>query len=191
MPRRDDDNRAWAPSPWVVRFLRGVEHKHQVLDLACGAGRHISPCISSGRPVTAVDRDTAEIRRRYSATPEHQLKILEIDLEDGRPFPFPPGSFDGVIVTNYLWRPILSDIIATASPGGVLIYETFQTGHERHGKPTNSAFLLRPGELLAAVRDRLHVIAYEEVRLFRPDRVVQRICAVGPDHAWLKEPPPL
>jgi hypothetical protein len=61
---------------------------------------------------------------------------------------------------------------------GVLIYETFMVGNERFGKPSNPAFLLRPGELLDVVRRRLTVVAFEqgEVGLPRP-AMVQRLCA--------------
>jgi len=60
----------------------------------------------------------------------------------------------------------------------VLIYETFAAGNERFGRPSNPDFLLRPGELLAAVEGTLTVIAYQHnaVEIPRP-AVIQRICA--------------
>jgi hypothetical protein len=70
-----------------------------------------------------------------------------------------------------------------------LVYETFAVGNERLGRPANPDFLLRPGELIEAVRPRLTPLAYEHVRLADPDRIVQRIAAVGPDHVWLNAPP--
>jgi hypothetical protein len=87
--------------------------------------------------------------------------------------------FDGVVVTNYLYRPILADIVAAVAPGGVLIYETFARGHERFGRPQNRDFLLKPGELLDAVRGELRVAAYEDLVVEEPDpKAVQRIAAV-------------
>ncbi len=117
------------------------------------------------------------------------MTLVEHDLEDRGSFPFAPASFDGVIVTNYLWRPILSDIVAAVAPHGVLIYETFRVGNERLGRPTDPAFLLRPGELLEAVAGRLNVVAFEEALRTGPDRAVQRICAVGSLHHWNDMPP--
>ena len=178
------------PSPWVMRFLARMPSGARVLDLACGSGRHVAPCIAAGLLVTAVDRDTAALRSRFREVPADRLRIMDIDLENGRPFPFASDTFDGVIVTNYLWRPILSAIVAAVSPAGMLVYETFRIGNERYGRPRNPEFLLKPGELLAAVRDRLHVIACEEARLAAPDRLVQRICAVGDAHPWVEDPPP-
>jgi hypothetical protein len=63
----------------------------------------------------------------------------------------------------------------------VLIYETYAAGNERFGRPTNPNFLLRPGELLEAVRGHMHVVAYEDVVTEEPRAAVQRICAIGPE----------
>jgi SAM-dependent methyltransferase len=146
-----------------------------VLDVACGSGRHTRFFLRRGHPVVAVDRDVAGL----ADLPGHQgLEVLEADLEDGRPFPLSDRHFEGVVVTNYLYRPLLSDLVTAVGPGGVLIYETYARGHERFGSPTNSAFLLEPGELLEAVRGRLEVIAYENVTVTEPrPALVQRICA--------------
>jgi len=64
-------------------------------------------------------------------------------------------------------------------PGGVLVYETFMAGNERFGRPSNPHFLLRPGELLAAVQGQLEVVAFEQGEVGTPKpAVVQRICAL-------------
>lgn len=174
-------------SQWVQRFIGGVPKGGEVLDVACGGGRHIGLCRANGRRVTGIDRDIGATKAVHGG--DAGVTLLQRDLEDGGPLPFPPGSFDGVIVTNYLWRPILTDIVEAVSPGGLLLYETFRVGHERYGKPSRPDFLLRPGELLAAVSGTLHVVAYEEATIADPPRVVQRICAVGRDHPWVGQPP--
>lgn len=117
-----------------------------------------------------------------------RVELIEADLEGGSPWPLLGRVFDAVIVTNYLHRPLLPDIVAAVAPRGILIYETFAAGQGRFGKPSNPDFLLRPGELLDAVRDKLIPFAYEQVMLDGP-RIVQRIAAVGPGHPWLKTPP--
>jgi hypothetical protein len=81
-----------------------------------------------------------------------------------------------VIVTNYLWRPLLGTIVHSVADGGVLVYETFAVGNEAFGKPSNPQFLLRPGELLQACA-ALHTVAYEDGLLDGPKRRVQRIAA--------------
>ncbi len=182
------------PSAWVTRFLNAMppvkpydgKPGGEALDVACGSGRHIAPCRALGMHVVAIDRD---ISRASQFADDPWVTLREEDLEDGGKFPVPPATYDVVIVTNYLWRPILPDIVASVASNGILIYETFAIGNERFGKPSNPNFLLRPGELLEAVHGQLVPIAYEHVCLRNPDRIVQRICACSPDHEWLSTPP--
>ncbi len=173
-------------SAWVRRFLAGAPPGGQILDVACGGGRHLRLALAQGYAVVGVDRDLSGVAD-LAGTPG--LELVAADLEDGRPFPFRGCTFAGVMVTNYLWRPILPDIVRCVSSNGVLIYETFALGNERFGRPGNPEFLLRPGELMEAVHGKLVPIAFEHVTLSAPHRVVQRIAAVGPDHSWLSEPP--
>ncbi|WP_050756066.1 class I SAM-dependent methyltransferase [Nitrococcus mobilis] len=148
---------AVAPEPWVVRFATQIPPGQRVLDLACGHGRHTHFFLERGHPVTAVDIDLSRLAKR----PAHpRLEAIEADLEHG-PWPLEQRRFAAVVVTNYLWRPILPNIVASVEDGGALLYETFARGQERFGKPTNPAFLLEPGELLEAVRGQLIVHAYE------------------------------
>lgn len=163
-----------APSPWVERHLGLVKAGGWVLDLAAGGGRHARLAQGRGHRVTALDRDLSAL----IAIPG--IAVIAHDLETGDPFPFGDASFDGVIVANYLWRPLLPALPGLLAPGGALLYETFARGNERFGKPSNPAFLLRPGELLESVRGRLRVVAYEELEITEPrPAMVQRIAALA------------
>lgn len=163
-----------APSAWIARFAGLVPAGAPVLDVAAGGGRHSRLFRQRGHPVIAVDRDIAVLREIDG------IETIAADLEDGNPWPFGARRFGGVIVTNYLHRPILDAIVGAVGPGGALLYETFAVGNERFGKPSNPAFLLRPGELLEAVRGRLRVIAYEDIEVAEPKpAMVQRIAAVN------------
>jgi len=175
-----------APSLWIERYLVGVKQGGKVLDVACGSGRHIRLAAALGHHVTGVDRDTTAARAAFGG--DTRVELVTADLERGEPWPFPPATFDGVIVTNYLWRPILPDIVGAVADAGVLIYQTFRAGNERHGRPSRSDFLLQPAELIQAVSGKLVTVAYEDVTLPDPLRCVQRICAVGPRHPWIDEP---
>ena len=159
------------PSPWVVRFADLVPKGATVLDVAAGAGRHARLFVERGHAVVAVDRETSGL-----AGAPAKVEVVRADLEDGSPWPLGERRFGGIVVTNYLHRPLLPILIDRLEPGGVLVYETFARGHERFGKPSNPAFLLEPGELLRAVGGTLRVVAFEDVAL--ADRVVQRIVAV-------------
>ena len=161
------------PSAWVTRWAALVRPGGMVLDLACGAGRHARWLARMGFEVSAVDRDTTAF-----ADPPEAVALLQADLEAGV-WPYPGIAFDGIVVANYLHRPLLPLLVGALAPGGVLVYETFARGNERFGKPSNPAFLLEPGELLETVRCHLRVVAYEDLVVDHPrPAAIQRICAV-------------
>lgn len=163
------------PSPWVTRFAHLVAPSASVLDVACGAGRHATFFARRGAVVDAVDRDPA-VATAFSGLPA--VRFLAADIEAG-PWPYGGRHFDAVIVTNYLHRPLFPALRESLAEGGVLIYETFAIGNEVFGKPSNPAFLLQPGELLAAFADGCFVVAYEDGLIEAPRRArVQRLCAL-------------
>jgi SAM-dependent methyltransferase len=167
-------------SAWVARFTPLLPPGGCVLDLACGGGRHARHLLDAGFRVVAVDRDVSAVTPLVAAHGD-RLEVREADLEDGSPFPLQGRRFDGILVTNYLHRPLLADLVAGLAPGGVLLYETFAAGNERFGPPTNPAFLLRPGELLDLTHPRLRVVAYEDVTIDgEHPACVQRVAAVAP-----------
>lgn len=165
------------PSAWVTRWADQVPAGGRVLDVACGKGRHARFFAIRGHAVEAVDRDP-DVLAWLAGTPGVAPRCA--DIEAG-PWPYAGQKFAGIVVVNYLHRPLFPLLLAALAPGGVLIYETFAAGNERFGRPSNPDFLLKPGELLETVRGRLHVIAYEELEVSEPrPAVVQRICASKP-----------
>ena len=146
-----------------------------MLDVACGQGRHARWLAARGHVVDAVDRDSAALSTLSGVDRVHAVCA---DIEDGQ-WPFPRGAYAGVIVANYLYRPLFPELLLALRGDGVLVYETFAAGNERYGRPSNPNFLLRPGELLDVVRGALHVTAYEDLYVDKPKPArVQRICAV-------------
>lgn len=162
-----------SPSDWVRRWTHLVPAGGAVLDVACGAGRHMRWFSRQGHPVTGVDRAPEAI-----AAVAKLGEAVQADIENG-PWPFAGREFAAVVVTNYLWRPLMPTLLASVAPGGVLIYETFTAGNETVGKPSRPDFLLQPGELLR-VCAALRVVAFEDGFLQEPSRFVQRIAAVRP-----------
>jgi SAM-dependent methyltransferase len=170
------------PSSWVRRWSRLLPSAAEVLDVACGSGRHLRWLAAQGFRVTGVDRDAAAL-----AGLQGRGELLAADIESG-PWPLAGRSFDAIVVTNYLWRPLWPTLLASLRPGGLLVYETFADGQQTLGKPSNPQFLLQPGELLAAVAGRLRVLGYEDGFLDAPPRFIQRIAAVQERSA--AAPPP-
>lgn len=173
MPRPESLTR---PSLWVTRFLPLIKPGGIVLDLAAGSGRHVRLLRDCGFAVCAVDRDTTALMA--FAGPCCEVRRIDLESDDAGRL---GEGYDGIIVTNYLYRPLLPAIVRALAPGGVLIYETFARGNERFGRPRNPDFLLRSGELLEAFT-ALTVVAFEqgEVSVPRP-AVIQRLAALlGP-----------
>jgi SAM-dependent methyltransferase len=163
-----------APSLWVRRFLPLIRPGGLVLDLAAGGGRHSRLSLGHGFAVCAVDREVAALLPLAGP----RCEARQVDLETGGGWPL-GGGFDGIVVTNYLYRPLLPALGPALAPGGILIYETFALGNERFGRPRNPDFLLRPGELLQAFAT-LTVIAFEQGEVSAPQpAVVQRLAAVA------------
>jgi len=160
----------------VKRWAGFIAGGGEVLDLACGSGRHSRYLASAGYRVCAVDHDAQSVA---ALTAIAGVSVQVVDLE-GAPWPLQGRRFAGIVVTNYLYRPLFPHLFEALAEDGAFIYETFALGNERFGKPSNPDFLLRPGELLELVRGKLRVLAYEDlqVRLPKP-AMVQRICAVG------------
>jgi SAM-dependent methyltransferase len=156
------------PSAWVRRWAPLIT-QGTVLDLACGSGRHAKFFLSRKIKVVAVDREPQDIPG---------ARFIQADLEDGRPWPLPGERFEGIVVVNYLHRPLFPTLLEALAPGGVLIYETFMLGNEKYGRPSNPAFLLRPGELRATFHD-LAEKGFEEGFVGDPKpAMIQRLCAV-------------
>ena len=163
-------------SSWVQRFADLVPARGSVLDVACGHGRHMRFFRARGHPVVGVDLDVSALD---DLSEENRVEVVQADLEQGA-WPFAGRTFDGVVVTNYLYRPLLPLLAAAVAPEGVLMYETFSRGNERVGRPRNPDFLLAPGELYEAVAPFLQVVAYEQGLEHRPRLAVrQRIVAVN------------
>ena len=129
---------------------------------------------NQGFDVLGVDRDESAL-----ASAKKFGEVMCADVENAA-WPLMGRQFDAVVVTNYLWRPTWSALLACLKPNGVLIYETFAQGNETVGKPSRPEFLLNRSELLQLCGD-LRIVAFEDIFLHSPDRYVQRVVAVNTD----------
>ena len=167
------------PSAWVKRWAHllpsnesVVDHESvQVLDLACGHGRHMQFLAGLGHTVLGVDRNAEALK-----TASQWGEALQADIENAT-WPLEGRSFKGVVVTNYLWRDLFPQILNSVAEGGVLIYETFSQGNQAFGKPSRPEFLLQSGELLQLCSG-LRIVAFEEGFVPSPDRLIQRVVAI-------------
>ena len=176
------------PDPWVEKYAILVP-QGPVLDLACGKGRHGRYFLGLGYPVTFLDKDISGVADLFSQgysshsnSPHNNTntntntQLVKHDLENNSPWPFHSNQFSGIVVTNYLYRPLLPQLTTTLKPGGIIIYKTFAAGNEQFGKPKNPDFLLRENELRTALNKQFREIAFFQGREMNPDRITQAIC---------------
>jgi len=144
-------SRVTRPSTWFLWHAHVIRPGARVLDLACGQGRHSLAAAALGAEVVGVDRDAAKLAAASERAAAANLTVewREADLEG----PWPEfGSFDAVLVFNYLDRASMPRILGLVAPGGRLIMETFLEAQREAGwGPTSERHLLRPGELARLV----------------------------------------
>ena len=170
------------PSPWVKKYAHLVPNG-PILDVASGRGRHAIFFHSLGHPITAIDKNIASLAKlkKYKNS-----EIISADLETptsifSKSQPLHGRQFNGIIVVNYLYRPLIEDLLTALRPGGVLIYETFALGNELFSRPRNPSHLLKSEELINLVQGKLQIIAYEHGKTNKTEilGVKQRIVAIN------------
>ena len=151
-PRVHDAQAMAGPSPWLLECGDLIARRGRALDVACGRGRHALLLAAAGLDVTAVDRDRDALALLQSYADKLGLAVHTrvVDLETGHADLGDDG-YDLVVVTRYLHRALMPQLLLSLAPGGVLIYETFLERQAETGHPKNPDFLLKPGELLELV----------------------------------------
>ena len=101
--------------------------------------------------MVAIDRDVEQLATGRARALAGGLSIdwRELDLEG----PWPElGTFDAVLVFNYLDRASMPRILRLVAPGGLLMMETFLEAQREVGwGPTSEGHLLHSGELARLV----------------------------------------
>lgn len=152
------------PNRLLVRAANGLA-PGRALDIACGAGRHAIFLAERGWQVTAVDASGVGIELTLKRARERGLKVdaRVADLErEG--FAIDAAAYDLISVFYYLQRDLWTQIRAGLRPGGVVVAAIRLMGDDPRARPSNPAFLLRPGELRAEFRG-WEIIHYHEGEL--------------------------
>ena len=167
------------PSDWIMQQAQNWPDGAKILDFAAGSGRHccaLDHAFPGRFSFVAIDRDHAALTALKARCP--QIEICQFDLEDTNKWGFADDGFDIVIVANYLYRPRLDDLFGLVRSGGYLAYETFATGNEAFGRPSNPDFLLQNGELAARLPDDFTILDYFHGRIDQPKpAIIQRLAA--------------
>ncbi len=183
------------PSPFILEQIdswlaarpeNAAKEPIELVDLACGKGRHITAVRKRGYEasfkITAVDANR-QILEKLTAGLEGRKEITAVCLDLERKGlvlaeALDERLFDLVLVTNYLHRPVLGQIFTLVRPSGLLLYETFGKGNEIFGRPSNPDFLLHEGELASALPDgfTMRHQFFGQRRDIYPDRPPAIIC---------------
>jgi tellurite methyltransferase len=142
-------------SPLLDQFLPYFESlagRGSILDLACGTGRNGLLLASRGIPVVFADFNVASLERVQqsldgSSDSGDQATLWQVDMEQANINPLEGKTFAGIMVFNYLHRPLMDSIKQAICPGGIVVYETFTVDQAQLGRPKNPDFLLQHGEL--------------------------------------------
>jgi SAM-dependent methyltransferase len=155
-------SRTTRPSTWFLWHGHRLGPGSRVLDLACGEGRHALAAAARGARVTAVDKDEVRLAAGRERAEAQGLSIewTTADLEE----PWPQlGTFDAVLMFNYLDRAKMPQMVELIERGGFLMMETYLSIQRELGwGPTSDDHLLRPGELARLVAP-LEVVHGREV----------------------------
>ncbi len=148
---------------WVLQAFAHLlpEGGGAALDLACGLGANALFLARRGFEVHAWDISPVALARLRERAAEEQLAV-QTRQRDCEQHPPAPESLDVLVVSHFLYRPILPALAASLRPGGLLYYETHTQERPTHlPGPSNPDFLLCPGELLDAF-SALRVHVYRE-----------------------------
>ena len=138
----------------------------RALDLACGLGRNAILLAQHGLQCDAMDISDVALERLASYANRHNLSIntLCTDIErDG----IGDQQYDVIVVSYFLYRPLLNAISLALKPGGVLFYQTFVSSaaaindNKITTTPSNPDFYLAENELQAQFND-LEIHYYHE-----------------------------
>ncbi len=169
------------PEDFIVRFADRVvdrEPAAEVLDVACGSGRHALFFAQKGCRVVAMERrrEVLESLRETVRKDGLPVSVVTSDVEN---MSLLPVCFDAIVNTFFLWRPLAQQYAKALRPGGVLYFQTFTTdNHDVLGKTKpRRDFLLEPGEL-GQMFTALEVIHYEEK--IEEDRAIATFVAQRP-----------
>ena len=161
-----------------LQALKGGE-KAPVLDLACGNGRNGLYLIENNIHVTFADVNSKVLEQvnqsiKKLATDKQKLAhCWQVDFEQSNAAsldtvstsitPLKNKLFSAIIVFRYLHRPLFEQIKAAIIPGGMIVYETFTEQQAQLGRPKNTDFLLKTGELATIFSDWKIVHSFEGV----------------------------
>ena len=137
-----------------------LPERGKALDLACGVGGNALFMAQRGLQVVGWDYSSAAIDQLNQFAAQQKVK-LQAEVRDVVVAPPTLQSFNVIVVSHFLDRSIISDLIDALKPGGLIFYQTFIQEKVNEVGPGNPDFLLKPNELLKLLSS-LRILVYRE-----------------------------
>ena len=148
-----------------ARVLREYAHllpdEGKALDLACGTGANALFLAEKGMQVSAWDISSealAILENRCIQTGVH----IDTQVRDVLQSPPLKNTFDVIVVSYFLDRDLMPDIMHALLPGGLLYYQTFTQTRVSDSGPKNPDYRLADNELLELCSELQLLIYHEE-----------------------------
>ncbi len=147
---------------WVLENnLHLLPKQGAALDLASGLGANALTLAKHRLTTFAWDISSIALEKIDQFATEQNLNITteQRDVESNPP---EANSFDVIVVSQFLYRPIFPDLIKALKPNGLIFYQTFNQQKLSNSGPSSPDYLLEPNELLK-------VFSELSIRFYRED----------------------
>jgi len=135
------------PDALLVRHTPPAQPGSRALELACGLGHNAIWLAEQGYTVDAFDISLTALRQARAAMLARGVRGVNFIAADLDHFVLPPYAYDLICVFRFLDRSLFSAIRERVRPGGVVIYQTLNTGHLVQHPDTDPERVLQHGEL--------------------------------------------
>lgn len=135
------------PDSLLLHYTPLATNGARALELACGLGHNARWLAWQGYRVDAIDISVRALRQARQAMlrqPGAGVHFIAADLDN---FPLPARQYDLVVVFRFLDRRLFPQVRARVRPGGLVIYQTLNTGALARGTVSNLDHVLECGEL--------------------------------------------
>ena len=132
--------------------------KGLALDVACGAGKNSIYLAQNGFEVESYDISKVAL----ATLTEQNYKNITTFCQDLDGFIPINNRYDFIVMTNFLDRELISNLIRGLKTNGVLFIETYMHHELNEKKSSNPAYLLSEGELKTFFDDSYKVLDYSE-----------------------------
>ena len=135
------------PHPLLTRWVPPAQPGQRALDLACGLGRDALWLAEQGYTVDALDISLTALRRARGEMLRRGLDNVNFIQADLDHFPLRRAAYDVTVVFRFLDRRLFPAIRASIRPGGLIVYQTFNTRQLALRPTFHEDHMLRLGEL--------------------------------------------